>query len=446
ARLRAAWQSLLRRHPNLRASFRHLGSGRPVAVAERGVVLPWSQADLSGLDPDAFAEAWERCLAEEGRRFDPSVAPLLRVLLVRTGPQAHRLVLTHHHLLLDGWSRGPLVAELSALYDGDTPPPSTPFRDFLTWLAGQDPKASEAAWSRALAGAEGTHLAPPDPERTPVVPDVVDRELDAETTARLTALARRSGVTVSTVVRAAWAVVLGRFTGRSDVVFGATVSGRPAELPGVESMIGLFINTVPVRVLIDPAEPLSRLLGRLHEEQSVLLGHEHLGLADIQRAAGAGELFDTLLIFENYPADEDGPAEGVLRPVEAGGRDATHYPITWAVDPGERLHLTLEHRPDLVDGAAAERLVTAMTRVLTAMADDPDTPSGRVDLLGPDERRTILTEWNEGPADLPGVTVAELFEAQAARSPAATAVGCGEVRRTFAELNARANRLARALV
>ena len=448
ARLRAAGQALLRRHPNLRASFRHLGSGRPVAVVARGVVLPWAEADLSGLGGEAFAEAWERCLAEEGRRFDPATAPLLRLLLVRTGTDAYRLVLTHQHLLLDGWSRGPLIAELSALYDGAPLPPAAPYRDFLAWLAGQDAKASEAAWAEALAGVgEATRLVPADPERVPVVPDVVDHELSAELTARLTALARTSGVTVNTLVQAAWGIVLGRLTGRGDVVFGATVSGRPAALPGVESMIGLFINTVPVRVRLDPAEPLSGLLARVQDEQSALLDHQHLGLADIQRAAGAGELFDTLLIFENYPASEEDPAEaGVFRPVEAGGRDATHYPLTWAIDPGERLSLTLEHRPDLVGGRAAVRLVAAMTRVLEAMAADPARPVGRVDLLGPDELRTVLTSWNGGPADLPEVTVTELFEAQAAHSPDATAVVCGEVRWTFAELNDRANRLARSLV
>ncbi|TMR17377.1 amino acid adenylation domain-containing protein [Nonomuraea turkmeniaca] len=446
ARLRAAGQALLNRHANLRASFLHLSSGRPVAVVRRGVVLPWAEADLTGLDD--FDDAWERCLAEEGRRFDPSAAPLLRLMLVTTGPGEHRLVLTHQHLLLDGWSRGPLIAELAALYDGgpDALPPAPSYRDFLGWLAARDGQASKRAWAEALDGLdEATRLAPVDTERAPAVPQVVGRELPADVTASLATLARAQGVTMNSVVQAAWALVLGRLTGRDDVVFGATVSGRPADLQGVEKMIGLFINTVPVRVRIDPREPAAGLLRRIHTEQAGMLDHQHLGLADIQRAGGIGELFDTLLIFENYPLDLAEPSEGLLRPVEVGGRDATHYPLTWAIDPGERLSLVLEHRTDLFDTAEAGRICDAMARVLRAFAERPDAPVGRIDLAGPDERRRVVHDWNAPAPDLPALTVPATFEAQAALTPDAVAVVCEDVRWTFAELGARANRMARAL-
>ncbi|WP_433379567.1 amino acid adenylation domain-containing protein [Actinoplanes sp. CA-142083] len=433
-RLRAAGQALLERHANLRASFHQLGSGRPVAVVSRHVSLPWAVADLG----DDDGEAWERCLAEEGRRFDPATAPLLRMMLVRTA-SGYRLVLTHQHMLLDGWSRGPLMEQLGALYAGQAVE-VTPYRNFLAWLAGQDRVAAEEAWRAALAGVEdATRLAPADPQREPAVPELLDRELPRHVTDALTALARTRGLTLNTLVQAAWSVVLGRLTGRDDVVFGATVSGRPAQLPGVESMIGLFINTVPVRVRIDPAEPVEAFLTRLQDEQSALLDHQYLGLADIQRLAGAGELFDTLLIVENYPDGDD----SLLAAAEAGGRDATHYPLTWVVDLGERLRIGLEYRPDLFTGAVAERIVAAVTAVLTAFAVDSSRPVGRLDLVAGENREG----WNPAPitrTDDP--TVAELFERQASESPDAIAVVCGEVRWTFAELNARTNRLARLLV
>ncbi|WP_432826776.1 amino acid adenylation domain-containing protein [Dactylosporangium sp. CA-092794] len=443
ARLRAAGQALLHRHANLRTSFHQLGSGRPVAVVARGAALPWAEANLSDVDGDRFEEAWQRCLAEEGRRFDPAAAPLLRMMLVHTN-RAYRLILTHQHMLLDGWSRGPLTDQLAELYAGDERGPApAPYRDFLAWLAGQDRGAAERAWAAALDGvADATRLAPADPQREPAVPDLVELELPAADTAGLTGLARSRGLTLNTLVQAAWGVVLGRLTGRTDVVFGATVSGRPAQLPGVESMIGLFINTVPVRVRLDLAEPVAGLLARLQDEQSALLDHQYLGLADIQRLAGAGELFDTLLIVENYPdRTGDGPA-ALLAAADAGGRDATHYPLTLVVDPGERLRIGLEFRPDLFAAPVAGRILAALAAVLTEFAAGPGRPVGRLDLVpGPDRAagEPPPTPFDGDP------TVAEIFERQAAQTPEAVAVVCGPVRWTFAELNARANRLARRL-
>ncbi|MFI5895174.1 amino acid adenylation domain-containing protein [Actinoplanes sp. NPDC051513] len=434
-RLRAAGQALLERHANLRASFHQLGSGRPAAVVSRHVGLPWAVVELD----DGDGDAWERCLAEEGRRFDPATAPLLRMMLVRVAG-GYRLILTHQHMLLDGWSRGPLIEQLAALYAGQ-PVAVTPYRDFLAWLAGQDRTAAENAWRTALAGIEdATRLAPADPQREPAVPELIDRELPRHVTASLTALARSRGLTLNTLVQAAWSIVLGRLTARDDVVFGATVSGRPAQLPGVESMIGLFINTVPVRVRIDPAEPVRALLARVQDEQSALLDHQYLGLADIQRLAGAGELFDTLLIVENYP-DRGDDEDSLLAAADAGGRDATHYPLTWVVDPGDRLRVGLEYRPDLFTVAVAGRIVVALTAVLTAFAVDPERPVGRLDLASGEDR----SGWNPAPVPRTDETVTELFERRAAESPDATAVVCGDVRWTFAELNARANRLARLL-
>ena len=442
-RLRAAAQAVLQRHANLRASFHQLGSGRPVAVVSRGAALPWATADLSEVDGAAAEEAWQRCLAEEGRRFDPAAAPLLRMMLVRTA-DAYRLVLTHQHMLLDGWSRGPLIDQLAARYASAPDQEPAPYRDFLAWLSAQDRGAAEDAWRTALEGlTDATRLAPADPQREPVVPELIEHELPLDVTAALTALARERGLTLNTLVQAAWSLVLGRLTGRADVVFGATVSGRPAQLPGVEEMIGLFINTVPVRVRIDPAEPVRALLDRVQDEQSALLDHQYLGLADIQRLAGVGELFDTLLIVENYPDRADDGPDTLLRAADAGGRDATHYPLTWVVDPGERLRVGLEHRPDLFPAPVAGRLVDALTAVLTTFAADPARPVGRIDLVSSAER----DGWNPPPPGPDGdPTIAQLFERQAAESPGEPAVVCGDVEWTFAALNERANRVARLLV
>ncbi|GIH27672.1 hypothetical protein Aph01nite_59820 [Acrocarpospora phusangensis] len=439
-RLRAAGQELLDRHENLRAGFRYLSTGRAVAVIPREVTLPWRYVDLSQSD-----EGWDGYLEQERRRFRPEAPPLLRMLLARVGPERHRLVFSHQHVLLDGWSLPPLMRELADLYAGNRPAAVPPYRDYLGWLARQEADASKAAWARALDGLDGpTHLVPADPNRVPAVPETITTLLTGELTDALTALARSHGVTLNTLVQGAWGVVLSRFTGRDDVVFGATVAGRPPELPGAEAMIGLFINTVPVRVRISDREPVGAFLGRIQDEQSTLIEHQHLGLADIQRQAGLGELFDTLMVFESYP-DDGGPEEG-LRLTVLDHHDSTHYPFTWAVEPGERLSLTAEYRPDLFDHATAERMGAAMVRVFEAMAADPGRPVGRIDILTPEDRRTILENWNDTAIPGEAATIPEIFEAQVAATPDAIAVVAGTTTWTFAELDERANRLAGLLV
>ncbi|MFD9959505.1 non-ribosomal peptide synthase/polyketide synthase [Amycolatopsis sp. NPDC058986] len=441
-RLRAAVQALVERHPNLRGSYRYLNSGRAVALVPRAVEVPWRYADLS--TTDTFADE----LAHEGRRFDPATAPLLRFLLVKLDENRYRLVFSHQHLLLDGWSVPQLLAELLALYaHGDALPPALPYRAYLSWLADQDTEAAEEAWRAALDGlGEPTHLVPADPQRVPGLPHRRALELSTEDTRALTAAARDRGLTVNTLVQTAWGVLLGRFTGRTDVVFGATVAGRPPELAGADRMIGLFINTVPVRVRFDPAETVGEVLDRLQDEQSALIPHQHLGLADIQRTAGLGELFDTLIVFESYPGAEEPEGGQGLRAEIVRHEDATHYPLTWAVEPGERLKLTAEYRADLFDDAVPRRLLTAMELVLRALVSDVDRTIGAVDVLSAAERRRIVQCWNATAAEVEPSTVAGLFEAQVRRSPDAVAVVSGTTSWTYAELNARANRLARALV
>ncbi|QKW26034.1 non-ribosomal peptide synthase/polyketide synthase [Streptomyces seoulensis] len=446
-RLRAAAQDLLDAHENLRSGFTHLSSGRPVAVVPRTAVLPWRQLDLTGND-DTEAEL-TRLLGQERRRFDPERPPLLRLLLARLGEGRHRLVLSHQHLLLDGWSLPLLTAELWARYTGRTPAPPASYRAHLRLLAAQDPAASAAAWAEALSGlAEPTRLAPADPDRAAVLPHTHTVELDAGRTARLETFARARGITLNTLVQAAWGVLLGRLTGRDDVVFGATVAGRSPELAGSEAMIGLFINTVPVRVRLRPQESTATLLDRLQDEQSRLIAHQHLGLADIQRAAGLGELFDTLVVFESYPvAEKDADGDDAPRVSVLDHQDATHYPFAWAIEPAERLRLTAEFRPELFEAATVRRITDALTGLLTDMAADPDRPVGRLDLLGAADRHTVLHTWND--TALPPAerlrTVPALFTAQAAADPGAPAVTDATTTLTFAELDARTDRLARVL-
>ncbi|MFF4715455.1 amino acid adenylation domain-containing protein [Streptomyces eurythermus] len=369
ARMRAAAEAVLDRHANLRAAFHYGDLDEPVQVLPVRVALPWREADLAG-SPDPEAQAARLAAADRRARFDPARPPLLRFLLLRLGARRYRLVLTVHHIVWDGWSTSVLVRELFALYAGSRLAPVTPYGRYAAWLAGRDRAAAREAWREALAGLPGPTLVGTT-GRTEVPHELVVRELDEATTRALTARTAAHGLTLNTVVQGAWAVVLGGLTGGHDVVFGSSVSGRPPELPGVEGMVGLFTNTVPVRVRLAPDEPFLASLHRLQREQAALQPHDHLGLAEIQRAAGLRTLFDTTTLFVNYPMDPSAWAaalDGRLRMRAFTAADDTHFPLRLAVVPGERLSLRLGHRPDAFGPDEARRLAARCARVLEAVA------------------------------------------------------------------------------
>ncbi|MFD0185305.1 amino acid adenylation domain-containing protein, partial [Streptomyces sp. NPDC127133] len=446
AALRAAAARLLKRHDALRAGFRHEGLSRAVQVVPAEVPLVWREETTED------QEALQTLLAgERAMRFALDRPPLVRFLLVRTAAGHHVLAVTAHHTVVDGWSLPVVVRDLLQSYTDKLPLPEVrPYEDYLAWLAAQDTEAARHAWTAALDGFdEPARLAPSVPGRTPVLPARVEHDLPTALTVRLGQRARELGVTLNSLTTAAWSLVLSQLLGRTDTVFGTTVAGRPAELGGVEDSAGLFINTLPQRVRLDPSEPVGALAVRLQEERTALLEHQHVGLADIQRWTGLGELFDTSMVFENYPLDRTALGtladEAGLRLVDARAHEGAHFPLSLVVHPGERLRLRVDHQPDLVDAAAAERTVARLVRVLEQFAADPTTPTGRVEVLDGTERETLLERWNATDRAVPEAALPQLFEARAARTPHATAVVCGGHELTYGELNTRANRLARLL-
>ncbi|GAA3886300.1 hypothetical protein GCM10022227_49610 [Streptomyces sedi] len=454
AALRRAAEALLRRHANLRAGFRYEGLQKAVQLIHRQVDVPWREADLRQ-SPEADREAELDRLLHEQRweRFDLTRPPLVRFLLARTGPERYCFGLTVHHILVDGWSMPRLLRELLTLYrdaDGAELPPVRPFRDYLSWLAGRDREEAGRAWSRALAGLDGATLVAPGAERVAEPPEWAETEVEPGLAGALVDRARELGVTLNTVVQAAWALTLGRVTGRDDVVFGVTVSGRPAELVGVGDMVGLFINTLPLRATLRPRESLRDFVLRLRDEQTRLLDHQYERLAEIQRTAGVGELFDSVMVFENYPVvasdDGTGPATPGPRVANVRVRDAMHYPLGLLVLPGPPLRLRLGYRPSALRAEEVDVITGRLLRVLRAVADAPERPVGRVDVLDDAERTRVLSGLNDSGRDVPATTLPALFEARVARTPDRPAVADAGGEMTYAELNARANRLARHLV
>ncbi|WP_433273797.1 non-ribosomal peptide synthase/polyketide synthase [Actinosynnema sp. CS-041913] len=432
--LRRSARALLDRHPNLRAAFR-ADTERPVQVIAADVPLPWRQVDLPA-DPDAVLAA------DLATRFDPAVPPLIRFTLLRL-PDRWRLAITSQHVLLDGWSMPVLLRELAGLYAAgghDTLPPAPPYRAYLDWLSRRDRDAAGRAWAELLSGVdEPTLVAPGVGSGVPTEP--VETTLDEAATERIAVLARRCGATVNTVVQAAWALTLGVLTGRDDVVFGTTVAGRPPEVPGAERMAGFFLDTVPVRVRLDPARPVEDLVAALQDQLARAAELPGLGLTEIARLAGLSELFDTLTVFENYP-DPGESAFGDVRVLAADGVDAIHYPLGLAAVPGPRLLLRVCHRPDVFTADQAREVADRLVRLLTAMADDPARVIGALDPLAPGERVRLLEEWNATGEPAVPVLLPDLVTRQAAATPDVVAVECGADHLTYGELDRRANRVA----
>ncbi|MGA6876376.1 amino acid adenylation domain-containing protein [Streptomyces pratensis] len=449
--LRAAVGGLLRRHANLRVGFLHEDLDEPVQAVAAEVPVPLEELDLTGADaPGAVEDRLAAFLAaDRTRRFDLATPPLMRFTLVRTAPGRHRLVMTSHHILLDGWSMPLLVRELFELYahhgDDSTLPRVAPYRTYLAWLAQQDRAAALDVWRTALAGIEApTLLAGRGGTEVPApgeLPGTLVLELDAATTHRLRETARAHRLTLNTLVQGAWGLLLAHLTGRPDVVFGTTVSGRPPEIPGIESMVGLFINTVPVRLRPEPGETLATLLTRLQEEQGRLLGSQYVGLTEIRGVTDLPELFDTLAVFENYPMDAEAlrTAQQALPGLSVtgfSGTDAAHYPLTLTIAPGDTLKITFGYRAAVLDRAEVARTVARTRRLLTAMAQGLGLRADSVPVLLDGEREELLSLGDGAglPHTTAGTSIPDAVARHAARHPDAVAVtGVGE-QLTYARL------------
>ncbi len=456
-RMHVAAQALLDRYASLRTVFVEDAAGHPVQLVLDRVGVPWEYVDMR--QETAGEETFERFLAEDhGRHFDPERPPMLRFTLVALEAERFELVLTAHHALFDGWSLPILFRDLLRLYaaggDASELPRVRGYRDFLAWLSRQDREATARAWAAELEGIdEPTLLAPAGAvsEHDATGIGQADVPLPVEDARVLTRRAAELGVTMNTLVQGAWAVLLGQLTGRQDVVLGATVSGRPPELSDVDSMVGLFINTLPVRVRCRPGDTLADVLRRTQEHQAALLDHHYPGLAEIQQSTGLSSLFDTLVVFESYPIDraglrdahsEAGISVSGIRPLTT-----THYPLTLLATADPHLRVTFQYQEHLFDPSAVERLAARLVRVLSALAADPQARVGTIRLLAEEERQWLTERHALGGAARPDhpQTLVGLFERQAARSPGAVALVCEGKSLSFAEVNGRANRVARAV-
>nr|AYN44405.1 nonribosomal peptide synthetase [Cloning vector H69C977B_s32] len=453
-RWKEAWQHVLARHPILRSGFLWEGLEKPLQVVAVEAEVPWRIEDIRHVPEDAQQRWIDDFLREDRLQgFDLGTPPLIRCALIRLDDARHLFVWTYHHLLLDGWCFSIVLREvLGAFEEGVAalPPAARPYRDYIAWLQEQDPSRAESFWRERLQGfKQPTPL--PFTERQDTSepagdtqPEVTKR-LSPELTARLTGFAKAHRLTLNTLVQGAWALVLARATGTDDVIFGVTVSGRPADLAGSESIVGLFINTLPLRARLDGTAPVATFLSGLQTEQGAVEPYSYASLADIQHWSDAPKdrpLFESILVFENYPLDASTllPRSG-LTISSVNTHDRISYPLALVAIPGESLELRVMYAADAFSRPMAERIARLLEAALESLPGAKTV--GDIDLMDEAARR-VLAEWGQHPRayDVTRPVTALLDGA----APDATAVvGPDGQSISYRELDRRAERVARHL-
>ncbi len=464
-----AWEQVIQRHAVLRTGFFWDEFEKPLQVVRKIVELPWQELDWSALTPTEQTSQWDLLIQQDRERgFALDKAPLMRMTLIQLGDNHYSFLWSHHHILMDGWCMPHLFQELIACYEANlsqkvvpTPVRPRPFRDYIRWLQQQDRTPAQQFWTQHLANfTDPTLLNVDSPSATNSKSAGYEQKLthlSTELSTGLQKFARNHRLTLNTIFQGAWALLLARYCHEDDVLFGATVSGRPPELVGVETMIGLFINTVPVRVRLEGSEWLTNWLQRLQSDQREREQYAFHGLTEVQgwsEIPAGTPLFESLLVFENYPLDEAlTPEQSLphLKVKSSGIFEKTNYPLTVIAAPGQQMTLRFYFQANRFHTTTVDRMAQHLEQILTNMIRAPKQPLHTISMLSETERQQLLFDWNASHSeDLPSsqqsVGVHQWFERQAQQTPDAIAVRYeAKESLTYAELETRANRVAHRL-
>ncbi|RMH66210.1 MAG: amino acid adenylation domain-containing protein [Calditrichaeota bacterium] len=450
---RQAWQCVLDRHDVLRSAFVWEDVDEPLQVVHESLEIPFELLDWSGIPDETFRDRFEKLkIKEREQGFDLTDAPLLRVKIVKQDAHRHGFLFTYHHILLDGWAMPIVLGELFSLYDANdknkTPdlPPVRPFKHYIAWLREQDKDQADRFWRDRLSGFYSTTpLVVDHPPLEGVRPYIKKHyECGVETSQALHSFVRENKLTLNTVMQGALGLVLAYYNRTDDVVFGATVSGRPSEIPGIESMVGLFINTLPVRARFDYREKLIDYLKRLHAEQNEARVYEYTPLVDIKKVSELSDdqpLFETLFVFENYPVDESVKQQkSDIHITDVAVFERSNYPLTVVASSGMPLALQMAFDTARLSEKAVDRLAGHLIRVLQTLIEQPDVSIKDIRFITEAEEKKLLEEMNATRRPYPAdKTAIQLFEKMVALYPRNRAVEHNDDHLTYEALNHRAN-------
>ncbi|KQR78561.1 non-ribosomal peptide synthetase [Burkholderia sp. Leaf177] len=457
-RLRTAFEAAVPRHDILRTSFM-TGEATPMQIVHRQARMPVDTLDWRG-EGELALEAW--LANDRARGFDLSRPPLMRVTLIHVADDEWKLVWTRHHLLLDGWSTARLFADILRDYmEPPRPhfamPAKARYRDFIAWLAKRDTNAEKTVWLERLALLDEPVLVAKREADMQTGNRSWRATFDASATARAVDTARSLHITLNTLIQGAWALALQRVTHQSSVAFGATVAGRPDALPDVDTVLGLFINTLPVITAPLPQREAATWLRELQATNAAAAEHAHTPLADIQQWAGqgGGALFDTLLVFENYPVDEAwaGRDERSLKMRDLRNIESTDFAVTLVIEAGESMIIDYGYDAARIDEKRVAMLHRAFSACLDALVENPHALLGGISIASPDDIAKVA-RFNATTRISPAqqqLSLHRQFELAAKVSAHAIALefadATGELHRmSYSELDAEANRVAAALV
>ena len=452
-----AWQTLVDRHPVLRTAFEWEDLEHPVQVVRRRVELPIDYMDWGSIRREEQEHRFEvLAQADRWRGFDISSPPLMRLSLIRLADNLHRLIWSHHHILLDGWCSplilGEVLASYEAYLEGKEPviEERAPYREYIGWLNRQDLEKAAEYWREKLKGFNRPTTLSIDRRpggMTGQEEAYEDQQvrISEEVTARLQTFARLHRLTMNTILQGAWGLALGKYSGEEDVLFGATVSGRPVDLPGSGSMIGPFINTLPIRIHIPYRSSLRAWLSDIQNEQVEYGQYAYSSMVEQYSEVPLGmPLFESILIFENYPVEQRSEnREQGLEVSDAIVPVRTKYPLTVVSGPGSELLVSIAYDLRRFENSDISRLLAHLQNIIGGIANNPEQPIWSLSPLLPAERDQMLKGWEGTKRIDPNQSyVHHLYEAQVEKSPDAIAVIFGHDQIGYGELNRRANQLA----
>ncbi len=457
AAFKQAWQQVFTRHDLLRTAFYWEELEKPLQVVSKKVKLPLEKLDWRDISQtlqkqqlQAFAQA------DRQRGFELSQAPLMRLTLIQLSDDIYEIIWTNYHLILDGWSRALLIKEVfefyKALCKGENLhlKPALAYKNYIAWLRQQEQSQAEKFWREFLKGVD----TPTSLGVKKYVDDVVDKQatytqenikLSKTVTAGLQSFAKQFQLTINTIIQGAWALLLSRYSGEENVIFGITSSGRPP-IDGSESMIGVFINTLPLLLDVDGEEKLLPWLRKLQSRQIELRQYEYCRLVDVQKWSEIPKgipLFESIFIFENYPVTASREEIADLTIGDVSVINTTNYPITVMVAPDSELSLSIMYDERYFDTAVIRRMLGHLKTLIAEMVVHPHEQLKALPMLTETERYQLLVDWNSTQVDYPrNQCIHELFAAQVARSPDAVAVVFENEKLTYTQLNQQANQLA----